>query len=125
MSVLGGHLPNTGQGDGVTVLTFSTDIQNNGDTASIRPQLYWYRTSGVVQDFTIFPTTDKGAGTFGTIFMIVEEPRGTTVQAFQYPPILADASTVDEANDKAINMEFSAEFEESAEISRTLDSTLQ
>lgn len=121
LSILGGH-ERSAIHDGISILAFQENTFQDMVEAS-QPRRWLYSSPQPVQDFAILPQSSCGA--YGIIYMIVGEPsQQPTVHAFQYPPLLHKTAFGDEQDDKAIITEFSAEFEESAEVSRNLKSTL-
>ncbi|KIJ47353.1 hypothetical protein M422DRAFT_28963 [Sphaerobolus stellatus SS14] len=135
LAIIGGLNPaNQNHSEGVTVLAFDKEfLQGSAEQISNKkPHHFLYPTPKPVHDFTILPKDPNIREMHSTIYIIFgnpSDPSGSYVDAFQYPPSLPELSLAKEGipipvEDKAVIEEFSAEFEESAEVSKTLASAL-
>jgi len=121
LAVMGGLVPTTSDSsEGVCVYGFEVKFFQDKNMPDNEPHRFLYPTAHAVQDFSIF-SSDTGA----SIYIISGSPSTSSVEAFQYPPTLPDPNNDGDSQDgNAITVDFSAEFEESAEISKHLASTL-
>ena len=127
--ILGGLLQSDDSADGINVLGFDTACFHNTNMASstVSYNSYLYPCYRPAQDFAVLPADATTPGSQGRI-IIISGPgdQDVTVNAFQFPPELDQGNTTSHSgDDTAVELQFSADLEESEERSRHLAATLE
>lgn len=127
--ILGGLIQSQGIVDGISVLGFDTACfhNTNMEFSSISQNPYLYPCHRPAQDFAILPADATSTSSYGRIFIISGSgDQALSMNAFQFPPRLDHSNTNGHLHeDVAVELEFSADLEESEERSRDLAATLE